>query len=277
MDSNDKKVALITGASSGIGETTALRLKNAGYIVYAAARRVERMAGLREQGINVISLDLTDESSMVAAVQGIMKEQGRIDILVNNAGYGSYGALEDVPQPEARRQFDVNVFGAMRLAQLCLPSMRERRFGKIVNITSIGGKLCQPMGGWYHATKFALEALSDCMRTEVRGFGIDVIVVEPGGIRSEWAGIAGDNLMKISGGTAYAELARQNATLLAATTKSLAPPDVIAKVIEKAIRAKTPRTRYVAGTGAVFLLLLRRLLPDRAFDWVMLAAMRWAR
>jgi len=271
------KVVLITGASSGIGETTAIRLKNAGFIVYAAARRVERMAGLKELGIHVLSLDVTDDASMVATVERILKEQGRIDILVNNAGYGSYGALEDVPMTEARRQFEVNVFGAARLTQLALPSMRERRYGKIINISSIAGKMYEPMGSWYHSTKYALEGLSDCLRLEVKSFGIDVIVVEPGGIKTEWNAIAAESLMKVSGDTAYQELARRNAKFLTTFDKQSSEPDVIAKVIEKAIRARRPKTRYAAGRGAWIVLFMRKLLCDRAFDWLILTAFKWAK
>ena len=162
------KVALVTGASSGIGEATALELAKAGYTVYAAARRVERMNHLTESGIRPISMDVTDDSSMQAAVEKIIADTGRIDVLVNNAGYGSYGALEDVPMDEARYQFEVNVFGAARLTQLVLPHMRKNRSGKIVNITSMGGKIHTPLGAWYHATKFALEAISDCLRPELK-------------------------------------------------------------------------------------------------------------
>jgi NAD(P)-dependent dehydrogenase (short-subunit alcohol dehydrogenase family) len=198
------KVALVTGASSGIGEATALELAKAGYTVHAAARRVERMNHLTESGIRPISMDVTDDSSMQAAVEKIIADTGRIDVLVNNAGYGSYGALEDVPMDEARYQFEVNVFGAARLTQLVLPHMRKNRSGKIVNITSMGGKIHTPLGAWYHATKFALEAISDCLRLELKPFGIDVIVIEPGGIRSEWADIAADKVRAVSSDGPYA-------------------------------------------------------------------------
>jgi NAD(P)-dependent dehydrogenase (short-subunit alcohol dehydrogenase family) len=159
-----KSVALVTGASSGIGKATALRLAALGFTVYAAARRVERMSDMADHGIHVESLDVTDDGSMVKVVDKIVSEHGRIDILVNNAGYGSYGAVEDVPIAEARRQFDVNVFGLARLTQLVLPHMRAQRDGYIVNISSMGGKIWEPLGGWYHAAKFAVEGLSDCLR-----------------------------------------------------------------------------------------------------------------
>ncbi|WP_028563789.1 oxidoreductase [Paenibacillus pinihumi] len=260
-----EKVVFITGASSGMGETTALRLKKAGYTVYAGARRVERMNNLQQQGIHTLRLDVTDDSSMTQAIEQIIKEQGRIDILINNAGYGSYGALEDVPISEAKYQFEVNVFGLAKLTQLVLPYMRKEKYGKIVNISSIGGKIYEPLGAWYHATKFAVEGLSDCLRLEVKGFGIDVIVIEPGGIKTEWSGIAGENLLKTSGSTAYGQLARQMANMFRNSTSG-SEPDVIAKIIEKSIQARKPKTRYAAGFGSKPFLFLRKILSDKAYD-----------
>src|ERR1700761_7097587 len=183
------RVALVTGASSGIGEATVKLLLKKRYTVYAAARRLDRMAKLKEAGAKLIDLDLTDDASIVACVDAIRKESERLDVLVNNAGYGSYGALEDVPMDEARRQFEVNLFGAARLCQLALPMMREQKYGKIVNVSSVGGSFGDPFGNWYHATKYALEGLSDCLRIELIPFGIDVIIIQPGAIRTEWAGI----------------------------------------------------------------------------------------
>jgi NAD(P)-dependent dehydrogenase (short-subunit alcohol dehydrogenase family) len=201
-------------------------------------------------------------------VNTIKNEAGRIDVLVNNAGYGSYGALEDVPVDEGRRQFEVNAFGLARLCQLVLPMMRAQRSGKIVNVTSIGGKIWEPLGAWYHATKFAVEGLSDCLRVEVAPFGVDVIVIEPGAIRTEWAGIARDGLLQMSGGSAYAELAKRHARMLAtADTSSLAsPPEVVARTIVRAVPARRPKTRYATGGGARTILFLRKILPDRMFD-----------
>jgi NAD(P)-dependent dehydrogenase (short-subunit alcohol dehydrogenase family) len=204
----------------------------------------------------------------VRAVDAIKSQAGRLDVLVNNAGYGSYGALEDVPLEEARRQFEVNVFGLARLCQLVLPMMRAQKSGKIVNVTSIGGKIWEPLGTWYHATKFAVEGLSDCLRVEVERMGIDVIVIEPGAIRTEWAGIARDGLLRTSGSGPYAAQAERHAAMLAtADTSTLAsPPDVVASTILRAVRARRPRTRYATGGGARTILLLRRILPDRTFD-----------
>ncbi len=265
------KTAFVTGASSGIGEAAVRRLLSGGYKVFAGARRQDRMAGLAALGATLLSLDLTDDASTIAAVEAIKAQGGRIDVLVNNAGYGSYGALEDVPLEEAKRQFEVNVFGLARLCQLVLPTMRAQKSGKIVNITSIGGKIWEPLGSWYHATKFAVEGLSDCLRVEVGRFGIDVIVIEPGAIRTEWAGIARDGLLQVSGTGAYAELARRHARLLeAADTSSLtSPPDVVAKTILRAVGASRPKTRYPTGGGARTILLLRKILSDRMFDRLM--------
>jgi NAD(P)-dependent dehydrogenase (short-subunit alcohol dehydrogenase family) len=262
------KIAFVTGASSGIGEATARRLLAAGYKVFAGARRLERMAGLGSIGAVLVALDLTDDGSVVRAVESIKSQAGRIDVLVNNAGYGSYGALEDVPLEEARRQFEVNVFGLARLCQLVLPMMRAQKSGKIVNVTSIGGKIWEPLGSWYHATKFAVEGLSDCLRAEVERFGIDVIIIEPGAIRTEWAAIAGEGLMRASGSGAYAAQAERHAAMFeTADTSNLAsPPDVVAKTILRSVQARRPKTRYATGGGAHLILFLRRILTDRMFD-----------
>ncbi|MFD9703240.1 oxidoreductase [Lentzea sp. NPDC059081] len=267
------KVALVTGASSGIGESTAVELHKAGYTVYAAARRVQRMEGLRAQGIRTLAMDVTSDESMAEGVEKIIGEAGRIDVLVNNAGYGSYGAVEDVPLDEARYQFEVNVFGLARLVQLVSPHMRRAGSGKIINVSSIGGRIYEPLGAWYHSTKFAVEGLSDSLRLELRPFGIDVVVIQPGGIRTEWGGIAVENLEKTSGGGAYAEQVRQLAALFAQTERG-SEPKVIADVIVKAAGARRPRTRYAAGFGAKPILFTRRVLPDRAFDAMFLGALR---
>ncbi|WP_410654736.1 oxidoreductase [Amycolatopsis sp. lyj-112] len=267
------KVALVTGASSGIGESTALALQDAGYTVYGAARRVDRMAGLAERGVKILKMDVTDDASMVAGIEQIIGESGRIDVLVNNAGYGSYGAFEDVPLSEGKYQFEVNVFGLARLVQLTTPHMREQGSGKIVNISSIGGKIYEPLGGWYHSTKFAVEGLSDSLRLELKPFGIDVVVIQPGGIKTEWGGIAVENLLKTSGDTAYGPQAKALAKLFEQAVRG-SEPKVIADEIVKAVRARRPKTRYAAGFGAKPILFVRRILPDRAFDAMFLGALR---
>jgi NAD(P)-dependent dehydrogenase (short-subunit alcohol dehydrogenase family) len=265
------RVALVTGASSGIGAETTKQLLAAGYTVYAGARRVERMQHLATSGANILALDVTDDPSMVAAVHTILRNAGRIDLLVNNAGYGSYGALEDVPLEEGRRQFEVNLFGLARLTQLVLPSMRAMRTGRIINVGSIAGKVGEPFGAWYHATKFAVEGLSDSLRMELRPFGIDVIIIEPGAILTEWNRIARDGLIKYSGKTAYSDGARAHANMLLSTESGSlpSPPSVVAKAILKAAMTKKPRTRYATGGGAQFVLLLHSLLSDRGFDGVL--------
>ena len=270
-----EKVALITGASSGIGESAAILLHEAGYKVYGAARRIEKMKSLEDQGISTIALDITDEDSILRCVATIGEKEGGIDVLVNNAGYGSYGAIEDVPMEEARRQFDVNMFGLARLTQLVLPGMREKGFGKIVNISSMGGKIYTPFGAWYHATKHALEGWSDCLRLETREFGIDVVVVEPGGIKTPWGQIAADNLKKTSGNGAYAKAANKAAegTSRMYDSNRLTKPEVIGKVILKAVTARKPRRRYVKGMGAKPALFVRRWFGDGLYERMIRAMM----
>jgi NAD(P)-dependent dehydrogenase (short-subunit alcohol dehydrogenase family) len=262
------KVALVTGGSSGIGEATAVKLHELGYTTYAAARRVQRMEHLTKAGIRPLAMDVTDEESVQSGVKHILAEQGRIDVLVNAAGYGSYGAIEDVPLSEARDQFEVNVFGAARLTQLVLPHMRDQRSGTIINITSMGGKIYTPLGGWYHATKFALEALSDCLRLEVKPFGINVVVIEPGGIQTEWPAIAAGKLQQASSGGPYTKQAGAVAASLTsdATARRSSPPTLIADTIAKAVTARRPKTRCAVGYGARPIIFLHDVLPDRAFD-----------
>jgi NAD(P)-dependent dehydrogenase (short-subunit alcohol dehydrogenase family) len=278
MADNSHKTALITGASSGIGEATALHLAELGFTVYASARRVDRMTDLADRGIRTRSVDVSDDDSMVALVEAVIADTGRIDVLVNNAGYGLYGALEDVPIDEARRQFEVNVFGLARMTQLVLPHMRAQRDGYIVNISSMGGKIWEPLGSWYHASKFAVEGLSDSLRVEVAEFGIKVVIIEPGTIRSEWSGIAADNLEATSAKTPYAGLAKLvGAGIRAADRLPIASgPEVVAEVIAKAVQDPKPRTRYPAGGGARGILLAERILPDRGFDRFIQLSYRFA-
>lgn len=262
-----KKTVLVTGASAGIGKATAIYLAQNAYTVYGAARRMEKMQDLKTYGIKPITLDITKEESIEKCVDQIVKEVGRIDILVNNAGFGLEGAIEDVPIKDARYQLEVNVFGAMHLTQLVLPSMRENKYGKIVNISSVGGKVALPLGGWYHASKFALEALSDSLRNEVREFGIDVIVVEPGATRSEWGSIATDSLMNVSGHTAYKGLATKTHNVFTQLSNTVQEPIEIAKLIKQGIEAKRPKTRYVAKElNSKVLLFLRKLVSDKLMD-----------
>lgn len=265
------KTALVSGASSGIGAATALALLDAGFHVFAAARRLDRMASLAEKGARLLFLDLTDDDSIVAAVKAVTANAGHLDVLVNNAGYACCGALEDVPLAEARRQFEVNLFGLARLCQLALPLMRAQGAGKIVNVSSMGGMFGEPFASWYHASKFALEGLSDCLRMEVSPFGVDVILIEPGTIRTEFTALVKESLLEASGGSAYAEYARKHVAMLERGQASAVPsrPEGVARTIIKAISAPRPKARYPTGGAARPMLFLRRVLPDRLFDRLM--------
>lgn len=265
-----KKVALVTGASSGIGESAVGELLTKGFTVYAAARRTERMAGLGERGAKVIALDVTDDASMVSVVEQILADEGRIDVLVNNAGYGSYGAVEDVPLEEARRQFEVNVFGLARLSQLVLPAMRAQKSGRIINISSIGARLYEPFGAWYHATKFAVEGLSFSMRLEVAPFGVSVSCVAPAGVVTEWNTISRDSLLEVSGDTAYGKYARRAVKVLetADGPAMSCTPDVIGRKIAKVATAKRPKAVYPVGKGARLVRGSFDTLPKGATDLV---------
>lgn len=264
------KVALVTGGSSGIGELTAQRLQEAGFVVYAAARRTERMAALADRGVRVLALDVTDEESVRGAVDTVLAEHGRVDVLVNNAGYGSYGAVEDVPMAEAQAQLDVNVIGLARLTQAVLPAMRAQQSGTLVNISSMGGRFATPLGAWYHASKFAVEGLSDAMRLELHRFGVRVVLVEPGSIQTEWGAIAAEKLRATSSQGAYAAQADAMAASLEASSRPgyrlASQPEVVATAVVRAATARRPRARYVVGIGARPMIWLRTLLPARAFD-----------
>ena len=269
-----KKIILITGASSGIGKATARLLLQDGHIVYGASRSVDKMNDIQQEGARILEMDVSQNDSMQQGVAQILEAEGRIDVLINNAGYGSYGALEDVPLDEARYQFEVNVFGLARLCQLVLPKMRAQRSGTIINISSIGGKIGEPHGSWYHATKFAVEGLSDCLRLELYQFNVNVVVIQPGAIKTEWNTIARQNLREVSGNTAYQALAKKHAQLLEKGDKQASDPVVVAKTIRKAVRARKPSTRYATGRGAKIILLLRKVLPDRWMDKMFLTVIK---
>lgn len=266
-----KKVILITGASSGMGKVFAQQLQKEGHIVYGAARRVDLLTDLNKEGIKTIPLDVTNDESMQQCVQQIIKAEGRIDVLVNNAGYGSYGTIEDVSMEEAKRQFEVNVFGLARMTQLVLPHMRKQKSGKIINISSIGGKIATPFGAWYHASKFAVEGMSDSLRTEVKPFGIDVVVIEPGGVKSEWADVAYQNLTKTTEHTEYREMADKFKQVFTKTIAKNAEPEVIARLVSKAINSSNPKTRYSGGYMAKTVLFFRKWLSDKMMDRVLLS------
>lgn len=271
-----KPVALVTGASTGIGYEAAKKLSSHGFIVYAGARRVDRMEPLKALGVQVLALDVTDEDSMRAAVGRVLEERGRIDVLVNNAGYGSFGALEQVDLAEGRRQFEVNVFGLARMTQLVLPAMRSAGRGRIINVSSIGGKFYEPLGAWYHATKFAVEGMSDALRLELKPHGVDVAIIEPASTVSEWGRISAEGLLASSGTGPYAAQARHMADVLASRDRpaTSTQPAVIAAAVLHAATAARPRTRYPAGRGASAILGLRRILPDRLYDAVVMAVLK---
>jgi NAD(P)-dependent dehydrogenase (short-subunit alcohol dehydrogenase family) len=262
------RAVLVTGCSSGIGRASAERLAAAGWTVYASARRLEAVAGLT--GCRPLQLDVTDEGSMQAAVERVEHDEGAVGVLVNNAGYSQNGAVESVSIDVARMQFETNVFGLARLTQLVLPGMREQRWGRILNVSSMGGELTFPGGGWYHASKHAVEALSDALRFELAGFGIDVVVIQPGLIRTSFAEAAVGSIEVGDG-----PYARFDAAVGAATAGAYdgafgrrlgGGPETVAKAIEQAVTAKRPRTRYRVTPSARLFITLRRLLPDRGWD-----------
>jgi NAD(P)-dependent dehydrogenase (short-subunit alcohol dehydrogenase family) len=271
------KAVLITGCSSGIGRASALQLVRSGWKVYASARRAETIVDLKEAGCETLALDVTDETSMRAAVDAVEEAEGAVGVLINNAGYSQSGAIETVPLEAVRRQFETNVFGLVRLTQLVLGEMRAQHWGKIVNVGSMGGRLSFPGGGHYHATKHALEAISDALRFELRGFGIDVILLEPGLITTEFGEAASASMTELASSEddPYAHF---NATVGAVTKGAYdgpmrllgAAPERVAKVIERAISRRRPPARITITPSAKLTIWARRLLPDRAWD----AAMR---
>lgn len=271
---NMKKVAIITGASSGMGKSTAFKLNAKGYKVYGMARRTDKMDDLKAKGMEVVSLDLTKDENIVEAVNTVIEKEGRIDVLINNAGYGSYGAVEEVPIEEAKRQFEVNIFGLARITQLVIPKMREQKSGRIVNISSMGGKIYTPFGAWYHATKFALEGWSDCLRIELKPFGIDVVIVEPGGIQTEWGDIAMENLNKVSGNGPYAPLVNKVISASGKNKDKLTEVSVLGEEIAKAASTKKPKTRYLKGFLAKPLVTMRKWLGDSTFDKILMSQMK---
>lgn len=270
-----REVALVTGASSGIGKQIAKNLKRNGFNVYGLARRVDQMNELDDLGINTMYLDVADEESVDQAVKQIAAQtDGHIDVLVNNAGYGSFGAVEEVPLEEGEYQFKVNVFGTMKMIQAVLPYMREQHQGRIINISSVDGKVSHLLGSWYVGSKFAIEGISDSLRLELNPFDIDVIVIEPGAVESDWAAIAMDKLIDSSANGPYAGLAQQSANFMEISAKFASKPRVIARLVDLAAISKRPKTRYTAGSGHQAI-ALRKILPDRTFDALMNAMYRY--
>ncbi len=265
------KVILITGASSGIGFDSAQTLAKQGHRVYAAGCRTELMEPLKAYGVKVIGMDVTDEELMKHGVETVIQAEGRIDVLINNAGYGYFGAIENVPLEEARRQLEVNVFGLARLTQLVLPYMRKQRSGRIINTSSIAGKMVFYMGGWYNVTKYSVEALSDALRMEMKPFGIDVVMIEPGAIKTDWGVIAARHLMESSVGTAYEQIGTQWAKNMDWFYKTnwLSSPEVVTKAISRAVNSHHPKARYCRGRISITGRVLHALLPARWWDALM--------
>ncbi len=272
---NMQKVILITGASSGMGYETARILAEQGHRVYGAARRVQKIEELAEYGVQALPLDITDEASIIACVKEIIAREGRIDVLINNAGYGYFGAIEDVPMADAKHQFEVNIFGLARMTQEVLPHMRKQHSGRIVNLASVAGHVTLAFGAWYNATKYALEAFSDALRMEVKPFGIDVVIIEPGAIRTDWGIIAADHLRDSSKGGAYEQTATRMAEGLRKLYLSKIPtdPKIISRKIARAAVCRCPRTRYRTGRGAKFMVFLHTILPARWWDAIVVRAM----
>jgi NAD(P)-dependent dehydrogenase (short-subunit alcohol dehydrogenase family) len=268
------KVVLITGCSSGIGHATAERLATAGWTVYATARKLESITDLEAHGCKLLTLDVQDEVSMAAAVETVESAEGAVGALVNNAGYGLYGPVEEVPIEDVRAQFETNLFGLARLTQLVLPGMRRQRWGKIVNISSMGGILTFPGGGFYHASKHALEALSDALRFEVRYFGISVSVVEPGLIKTSFGDTAVGTVGESRDADAYASFNnglkdKVTGAYEGSMGRFAIGPETVAKTIEKALSARRSKARYVVPGALKPMLLTRKLTPDRVWDALM--------
>ncbi|WP_241722217.1 oxidoreductase [Raoultella sp. HC6] len=276
MFTQEKKTALVTGASSGMGKAIARCLIQDGYQVYVAARSVEKMADLAILGAQPLRMDISVDKEIVSGVDTILAQTGGVDVLVNNAGFGLYGPVEEIGIDEARYQFEINLFGAARLTQLLLPAMRARRSGHIINITSMGGKMYSTLGAWYHATKHAMEGWSDCLRLEVAGFGIKVVIVEPGVIETGFGDVASDSIVRRSASGPYGHLVKTVAMSIKKTygQGTGTSPEVIAEVVSRAASSDNPRTRYAAGKFAKMLIRMRVWLGDRIFDRIILSQTR---
>ncbi len=267
----NEKVILITGASSGIGFDAAQTLAQQGHCVFAAARRTELMEPLKAYGVHVIKMDVTDEKSMKDGVETLIQAMGHIDVLINNAGYGYFGAIENVPMEDARRQLEVNVFGLARLTQLVLPYMRQQKSGRIINTSSIAGKMVFYMGGWYNITKYSVEAFSDALRMEMKPYGIDVVMIEPGAIKTDWGIIAARHLKESSEGTAYEASGNQWAHNMDwfYKTNLLSSPSVITKAIVRAVNSRHPKARYCRGRFSIIGRIAHAIMPARWWDALM--------
>lgn len=263
----NEKTVLITGASSGIGKASALLFLQNNYKVYATAPTTENMIDLEKKGARILQLDITNSDNCRQIADLIHQESGNLDVLINNAGFGLYGALEDVPLAEGRHQFEVNLFGIVELTQLFLPSMRANEKGRIINISSILGRTSLPLGGWYHASKYALEGISESLRQEVSQFGIDVILINPGAIKSEWAGIALSNANKYSANTIYNQQLEQVQNLFLQSKSVEITAEQVAHAILTASESAKPKVRYIVGQHAKLFWLINGLLNERFFNY----------
>ena len=273
------KVVLITGASSGIGKDTALSLIKEGHIVYGVARRLEMMQDIIQAGGHAIKMDILKERNIDEVVNQIVKEQNRIDVLINNAGYGLWGAVETISIAEAKRQFDVNIFGLAYLTKKIIPLMRKQKSGKIINMSSMGGKVYTPFGAWYHATKYALEGWSDCLRIELKSFGINVILIEPGVIKTEFQDVMMDSTVERSIGTPYEKKlkALEKATQEMYARGIGSPPSTITKLIIKAINSHKPKRRYVGGLFAKPMLFIKKWFGDKMYEKAIMSQIKKAK
>ena len=271
----DKKVVIITGASSGIGYESAKLLAQSGYKVYGGARRVDRMEDLKQYGVVPLSLDVTDQESAEAAVKTVMDAEGRIDVLFNNAGYGSYGAIETVPLEEAQKQIDVNVMGVARMSQLVAPIMRAQKSGRIIITSSVGGRVTSYLGGWYHVSKWAVESLGNSLRQDLKPFGIYVSILEPSGVKTEWGAITADHLEEAGKGTAYEAISKQVADYYRQMYNGepgmmMNTQENLAKLVKKIVEADKPKSRYQDSMTGKMSILMGRMMSDKFMDNMMM-------
>jgi len=276
MNKVQDKVVLITGASSGMGKAFTKALLNQGAIVYSVARRIEAMEDLTALGARTLKMDITKQQDVDEVMQHIEKNTKGVDILINCAGFGLYGAMEDTSIADARYQFEVNLFGMAYLTQKVLPSMRNKKNGRIINISSMGGKIYTPMGSWYHASKHAVEGWSDCLRLELKPFNIDVVVIEPGAIATEFADVMVKPLVERSGSGPYSKMANAvaNATHESVQKGDLSNVQVVVDMLLQAVHANTPKTRYVGGKYAKLMIFVRKWFGDRIFDKMVMSVVK---
>lgn len=276
MNKVENQVVLITGASSGMGKAFTKALLKQGAIVYSVARRIDAMEDLTAIGARTLKMDITKQQNVDEVIQHIEKHSKGVDILINCAGLGLYGAMEDTLIEDARYQFEVNLFGMAYLTQKVLPFMRKKNKGRIINISSMGGKIYTPMGSWYHASKHALEGWSDCLRLELKPFNIDVVVIEPGAIATEFADVMVKPLVQRSGSGPYSNMAKAvaNATQESVQKGNLSDVQVVVDMLMHAVHANAPKTRYVGGKYAKLMIFVRKWFGDRIFDKMVMSVVR---